>query len=124
MAYRWIPIIGEFAHEGDDIIFKGKERETSPDPGDASPRIVPSLGIYISDRLTGDGVISADITFETVTPGIGLRISRVIRRGKQGTAERGPRRRLVDVRDSDVAPGSQPGRIRQMGNIGRGRRPR
>jgi len=74
MAYRWVPVIGEFTEAADEIIFHGKPREIAAGQpataGGAEPptKTVPSLGIYVSDRPAGDGTITADVTFDDFTP--------------------------------------------------------
>lgn len=74
MSYRWMPVIGEFDRDGETIVFRGKARDIAADQPsqeggpEPAPRTVPSIGIYVSDRRTGDGLISADVTFAEVGP--------------------------------------------------------
>lgn len=57
MAYNWIPILGQFVHEDETIVFKGGA--TTSEDG----RVLHNVGNYICDQTFGVGTISGEVEF-------------------------------------------------------------
>lgn len=60
MGINWAPVLGEFKKEGTKLIFKGSEIEYTP--GYPSP----AIGNFIADRTFAGGIITAEITFDSI----------------------------------------------------------
>jgi len=73
MAYRWVPIAGDFDVGENTIVFQGKPVELAPEPptsgagGEVMPRKGSAVGILVSDQPAGDGTMAADVVFENST---------------------------------------------------------
>lgn len=61
MKYNWIPLIGQFEHENETILFKGGKKTLE------DGRLLYNVGNYISDQVFGGGVITGEIEFKSLS---------------------------------------------------------
>lgn len=57
MTYKWIPVLGQFKQEKDDIIFKGGMSVGT------SGESLYNVGNYVCDQIFGGGVITGEVEF-------------------------------------------------------------
>lgn len=65
-ALTWIPVLGDFEFKGDHIKYLGKWLPTSQPSDTPDPLPNAAFGLAMSDVALSDGVIEAEIEFETV----------------------------------------------------------
>ena len=68
-ATTWVPIIGEFEFTADEVHFRGKRVPVLPTPEVPIPDPPDQtvVGLALSSHTIGDGTISAEIEFQSVT---------------------------------------------------------
>lgn len=60
MAYKWMPVIGEFEEDNSDLIFKGAPTIMQNQEGSG-------VGLFICDQIFSGGAITAEIEFKGIS---------------------------------------------------------
>ena len=67
--YRWMPIMGEFETSTDSLLFKGRRIPSAAGPPQpAGPLFLAAVGIVLCDRKMVNGTLTAQVTFDEVSP--------------------------------------------------------
>ncbi len=62
---NWVPLMGRFEHDGDDLVFKGEPIDA---PGSGEEK--PMVGLCLSNQTFGEGRISSEIEFRSTPSGV------------------------------------------------------
>jgi hypothetical protein len=77
LSYQWMPLMGQFQIESDQLVFRGGEQPEfrTPESGDSTAgekpppqNMVAFAGITLCDQTMVNGTISAVVKFDQVTP--------------------------------------------------------
>lgn len=65
---KWVPLLGEFDSSDHSLVYRGKTVPTEPSGPSAEQTTQPGAGLALSNLTLADGIVSADVQFNEVTP--------------------------------------------------------